>query len=242
MLRLLTERRNGPSHFLVLAIAFTLSCKTPSTPERSDVAESRPRNATPIAHSAAAPAPPELSSEVQDGDLVFQESTSSQSELVQLVTRSRWTHMGVVFNEPDGPIVLEAVSPVRKTALETWIARGRDRIYVIKRLRTRESQLSSDALKKMRDLGATWIGRPYDLQFRWDDESLYCSELAYKLFDSTAGVRLGKLEKAGDMALDDPRVHRELQKRFAGIKLDPSETVVTPDSIFNDEQLVHVGP
>lgn len=160
--------------------------------------------------------------------------------MVRALTNSKWTHMGVVFKEPAGLMVFEAVSPVRKTPLHEWIARGRDGHYAIKRLRDANSRLSSDALTKMRALGATWLGRPYDLRFRWDDQTLYCSELAYKLFDRGAGVQLGKLERAADMNLDDKRVQQALQKRFAGAKFDPNETVVTPDSIFNDDQLVAV--
>ena len=55
-----------------------------------------------------------------------------------------------------------------------------------------------------------------------------------------AGVKLGKLQTASEMKLDDAKVQQALRKRFAGTKLDPNETVVTPDSIFNDEQLVEI--
>ena len=160
--------------------------------------------------------------------------------MVRALTNSRWTHMGVVFHETAGPMVFEAVSPVRKTPIQKWIAHGRDRRYVVKRLRDADTRLSTDTVAKMRTLGATWLGRPYDLRFRWDDQTLYCSELAYKLFDRAAGIRLGKLERAADMNLDDERVQRALRKRFANAKFDPTETVVTPDSIFNDDELIQV--
>lgn len=110
----------------------------------------------------------------------------------------------------------------------------------VKRLRDADTRLSTETVAKMRTLGATWLGRPYDLRFRWDDQTLYCSELAYKLFDRAAGIRLGKLERAADMNLDDERVQRALRKRFANAKFDPTETVVTPDSIFNDDKLIQV--
>lgn len=160
--------------------------------------------------------------------------------MVRALTNSRWTHMGVIFIAPAGPMVLEAVSPVRTTPLQEWVAHGRDRHYVVKRLRDADVRLSSDAISKMRALGKTWLGRPYDLRFRWDDQALYCSELAYKLFDRGAGVSIGKLERAADMNLDDKRVQQALQKRFAGARFDPTETVVTPDTIFKDEQLIEV--
>lgn len=148
--------------------------------------------------------------------------------------------MGVVFNDAAGPMVLEAVSPVRKAPLQKWIAHGREGRFAVKRLRDADSRLSKDVVARMQKLGATWLGRPYDLRFRWDDQALYCSELAYKLFDRAAGIQLGKLERAADMNLDDERVQQALQKRFAGAKFDPAETVVTPDSIFNDDQLIAV--
>jgi len=161
--------------------------------------------------------------------------------MVRALTNSRWTHMGVIFNEPSGPIVLEAVSPVQKTPLQKWIGRGREQRYVIKRLRAAETRLPPDVVEKMRNLGASWLGRPYDLRFRWDERSLYCSELAYKLFERAAGVHLGKLQTAADMNLNDERVQRVLRQRFADATFDPSEVVVTPDSIFNDDQLFELA-
>src|SRR6187455_195223 len=108
-----------------MGIAVCASCKRrPAAAERDTSVLARKPSSTPGARST-----------LRDGDLVFQESTSGQSEMVRVLTGSRWTHMGVVFQEPAGPIVLEAVSPVRKTPLERWIDRGRRRHYVVKRLR-----------------------------------------------------------------------------------------------------------
>ena len=177
---------------------------------------------------------------LRDGDLIFHESSSRQSEMVRALTGSRWTHVGVVFKEKGQAFVFEAVSPVKRTPFERFVARGRDGRYVVKRLRDADHRLTPEVVAKVRQLGASWLGRPYDLRFRWDDQSLYCSELVYKLFERGAGIRIGVLERAHDMNLDDERVQRALRKRFAGSKFDPDETVVTPDSIFNDDQLVEV--
>jgi hypothetical protein len=212
----------------MLGVALSVSCK-------SKTGSGRP-------YSSATSNPPAagLASALRDGDLIFHESQSAQSEMVRALTESRWTHMGVIYLEPSGPMVFEAVSPVRQTALKDWTLRGKDRHFVTKRLRDAETRLTPDVIAKMRKVGATWLGRPYDLRFRWDDERLYCSELVYKLFERGAGVRLGKLQTAAEMNLDDEKVQRALHKRFAGAKFDPNETVVTPDSIFHDDQLVEV--
>jgi hypothetical protein len=218
----------------ILLLSVALGCgscdrNAESTKHRrdSDVTE----GATPAAVTLSA---------LRDGDLIFHESTSRQSEMVRALTKSRWTHVGVVFKEQGETFVFEAVSPVKRTPLQSFAARGRDGHYVIKRLRDAENKLTPERIAKLRQVGSSWLGRPYDLRFRWDDQSLYCSELVYKLFERGAGIRLGELERAEDMNLDDERVQRALRKRFAGAKFDPDETVVTPDSIFNDEQLVEV--
>jgi hypothetical protein len=137
-------------------------------------------------------------------------------------------------------MVFEAVSPVRPTPLAQWIARGKRSEYVVKRLRDADVRLAPEVVAKMRELGKAWLGRPYDLRFRWDDQALYCSELVYKLFQRGAGIELGTIERASDMNLDDERVKRALDKRFAKGGFDPAEPVVTPDSIFNDDELVEV--
>ena len=70
-------------------------------------------------------APPALPGglKVREGDLVFHRSRSSQSRAVALATGSSYTHMGVVFLREGQPFVLEAVQPVKLTALAAWIAR-----------------------------------------------------------------------------------------------------------------------
>jgi cell wall-associated NlpC family hydrolase len=189
--------------------------------------------ATPAANAAAA---------LRSGDLIFQESSSPQSEMVAALTSSRWTHLGVVLVEPKGVRVLEAASPVKLTPLAEWIARGRGGRYVVKRVHDADQRLTPNVEKSMRALGAKWLGLPYDLRFRWDDDALYCSELVYKLYARGAGIELGRIQRAGDMNLDDERVERAIQARFGNARLDRNEPVVTPDSIFNDEQLEEVNP
>ena len=52
------------------------------------------------------------------GDIVFQESTSSQSTAIAAATGSRWTHVGVVFIEGGEARVFEGVQPVGSSSLE----------------------------------------------------------------------------------------------------------------------------
>jgi hypothetical protein len=180
--------------------------------------------------------------ELRDGDLVFQTSRSGQSAAVALATRSRLTHMGVVFLDRGEPWVLEAVEPVKRTRFEAWKRRGEGGRVWVKRLRDAGEVLTPEVVARMRTLGQGWAGRPYDLQFRWDDERLYCSELAYKLYERAAGVTIGKVQRAGEMALAHPEVQRKLGERFGAVRFSPEEPVVTPQAMFDDPRLVLVEP
>src|SRR5262245_31010371 len=75
------------------------------------------------------------SSEIKDGDIIFQTTQSRQCEAVQLATHSPYSHCGLIYKEGNGYVVFEAVQPVKKTALDKWIERGKGEHYVVKRLK-----------------------------------------------------------------------------------------------------------
>src|SRR5688572_2399984 len=106
-----------------------------------------------------------VESQLRDGDIIFHESRSAQSRAIQLATKSRYSHMGIVYRQNANWFVYEAVQPVKLTPLQDWIQRGRDGHFVVKRLRNR-AVLTPRALKKMRSAGEKLRGKPYDLLLR----------------------------------------------------------------------------
>jgi hypothetical protein len=193
------------------------------------------------ARAAGAP-PAQVSFQLQDGDLVFQRSRSAQSAAVAAATRSEYTHMGIVLVEDGKPMVLEAVQPTRLTPFHSWVARGEEGRVVVKRLENAGQVFTPAVRARMRQLGRSWLGKSYDLQFQWSDDRLYCSELVYKLLDRAAGVHVGKLQKAREFDLASPEVRKKLDERFGKGKGDfnPEEPVISPQSMFDDPKLVTV--
>ena len=61
---------------------------------------------------------------LQDGDIIFHESRSAQSQALRLAMNSRYTHMGIILIEDGVPLVYEAVGPVKLTPLKEWTDRG----------------------------------------------------------------------------------------------------------------------
>ncbi|RQP21506.1 YiiX family permuted papain-like enzyme [Piscinibacter terrae] len=177
---------------------------------------------------------------LNDGDLVFQTSRSSQSIAVQRATGSKYSHMGMVVHRHGKPYVLEAISTVQYTPLDQWVARGIGHHFIAKRLRDADTQLTPQALQQLREAGGRFVGRPYDLVFGWSDDSIYCSELVWKAYDRALGIRIGTLQHVRDFNLSDPAVKTKMQERY-GTRIPLDETVISPASMFDSPLLVTVS-
>lgn len=177
---------------------------------------------------------------LRDGDVIFHTSRSSQSLAIQRATGSRYSHMGLIVHRKGKPFVFEAISTVRLTPLEEWIARGTGHHFVVKRLRDADSLLTPAALEKLRTEARRFAGRPYDLTFGWADDRIYCSELVWKAYDRALDIQLGDLQKVRDFDLSDPAVRAKMRERYGNdIPLD--EPVISPAAMFGSPLLVTVA-
>lgn len=173
---------------------------------------------------------------LRDGDIIFQTSTSSQSQAIQAATHSRYSHMGIIYKQAGKYYVFEAIQPVKLTSLDDWIERGKDGHYVVKRLKNADRILTRDVLKKMKSEGAKYLGKNYDLYFEWSDERIYCSELVWKIYYNTLGLEIGKPQKFSEFDLSHPVVRAKLRERF-GDRMPEDELVISPDQMFKSKLL-----
>ena len=147
--------------------------------------------------------------------------------------------MGLVLYRKGKPYVFEAVKTVRFTPLESWIARGQGRHFVIKRLRDADTRLDSAALTKLRRAARQFEGRPYDLTFEWSDDRIYCSELVWKVYDRALGIQIGRLQTLRDFNLSEPIVRAKMRERY-GVQVPLNEPVISPVSMFRSSLLATV--
>ena len=177
--------------------------------------------------------------DIQEGDLIFQTSLSAQSKAIQLATKSKYSHCGLIYKEGNDFVVFEAVQPVKKTLLDKWIARGEDGKYVIKRLKNAEQVLTPETLQKMKQVGNEFNGKNYDLTFEWSDDKIYCSELIWKIYQRATGIEIGKLGKLSNFDLTNNVVKSKMKERY-GDKIPKDELVISPSAIFDSELLTTV--
>lgn len=180
------------------------------------------------------------SKEFQNGDIIFHTSKSSQSKAIQLATKSKYSHMGIIY-ETDGQFyVYEAVQPVKLTKLNDWIKRGENSHYVVKRLRDSDRLLTNESLKKMKVLGEKFKGKNYDIYFEWSDDKIYCSELVWKIYKEALDIEIGNLQELRDFDLTNDMVKNKMKERY-GDKIPYDEKVISPGTMFESDKLLTVS-
>lgn len=173
------------------------------------------------------------------GDIIFQTSFGHQSDLVSIITQSPFTHCGIISNQKGKLFVLEASSVVKMTPFNEWVAGGKDSKYVVMRLIDHEKYLQNINVKQSKAVYLKYVSKPYDSQFLWSDDKIYCSELVWKLSKDNLGIELCPLKKLKDLDLSAAEVQDELKKRY-GNNIPNEELVVSPADIAASNLLMMI--
>ena len=173
---------------------------------------------------------------LEDGDLIFQESKSSQSLAIQIATDSKYSHLGIIYKNDNQLYVFEAVQPVKLTPIEEWIKRGEKGHFVVKRLKDSKNILTPSAKQKLREEGEKFKGKNYDLYFEWSDERIYCSELVWKMYKSAVNIEIGELQELREFNLNNKAVKQKIVERY-GNNVPLDEIVISPSSMFQSDVL-----
>lgn len=132
----------------------------------------------------------------KEGDLYFQSlPRNAVVNAIEGASESPYSHCGILVRKGDEWFELEAIGPVMETPLAKWITQARDRHYDVFRLEAEHERNIPAFIKAARK----YMGRPYDIRYRMDDEKIYCSELIFKGYRDATGKSLGKLVKFGDL-------------------------------------------
>ena len=164
----------------------------------------------------------------QDGDMIFHTSKSSQSQMLQIITKSKFTHCGIIFHRNGKPYVFEAVQPVKITPLNEWIGRGVGGKYAVTRIK---GGLSEDKKKSMYNYAKNQLGKSYDIKFQWSDSKMYCSELIYKVYVA-ADYTLAKTKTFSQYDLSSSVAKEAIKKRY-GNSFNKNELVISPFDLYN---------
>ena len=168
--------------------------------------------------------------QVKEGDVIFQTLQSQQSPLIQIATRSRISHCGIIVMKNGKPYVLETLKTLVVTPLDKFIARGEGGKYWLKRSGKENIKIEY----------GSYLGKPYDLAFKFDNGKFYCSELIYDIYKNQLGIELCEPKKVSDylmIGIDKlPQIEMAMKKR--GITME--QYAVAPVDIFESDYLEDV--
>ena len=164
---------------------------------------------------------------VKEGDVIFQTTQSRQSPLIQLATRSKISHCGIVVMKNGKPYVLETLNTLKLTPLDKFVARSTGGRYWLKRSDKENIKIKYDH----------YLGKSYDVAFRLDNDIYYCSELVYDIYKNQLGIELCEPKKVDDYLIlctdKIPQIESAMKRR--GITNE--QYVVAPVDIFESEYL-----
>lgn len=176
---------------------------------------------------------------LEDGDIIFHESISEQATAIKLATKSRYTHVGIIFRYDNDFKVLEAIEPVKITNLNSFINRGTNNHFNIKRIKNSKKILTPIVISRMKEYGNTLIEKHYDLYFEWSNDRIYCTELVWKLYNKFTGLKIGELKTLKDFDISSKTVQKLMKKRY-GNHIPYSEPVISPVDMFNSSELISI--
>lgn len=175
----------------------------------------------------------------KDGDLIFIQTESSQSEALKEATASPWTHVGVLFFLNGNWLVAEAAFKVGFVTVEKFIKRSPGKQFIVKRVKNSVYPIGALEAAKLGAAYNVFTSKPYDFYFEWSNENIYCSELVYKMYYNALGLRIGKMQLLRELHLNGPAVQELIRKRFIneGRQLNLDEPIVSPISMLTSPSL-----
>lgn len=129
---------------------------------------------------AARLAPLAAGSKPRIGDLALASLPCAICPLIELTTKSPYSHIGIVDEDSDGALyVIEAIGPkVRRVTIEAFVKSARGKVKYYRMSSPENLRVAQRAAEAARG----FLGRPYDPAFVLGPERLYCSEMVYFAF------------------------------------------------------------
>lgn len=164
---------------------------------------------------------------VREGDVIFQTTQSKQSPLIQLATRSKISHCGIVVIKNGKPYVLETLNTLKLTPLNKFVARSKGGRYWLKRSDKENIKIKYDH----------YLGKSYDVAFRLDNDIYYCSELVYDIYKNQLGIELCKPKQVGDYLILGTDKLDKIEDTMQRRGITKEQYVVAPVDVFESEYL-----
>ena len=116
------------------------------------------------------------------------------------------------------------------TPLDKFIARGEGGKYWLKRSNKENIKIKY----------GSYLGKPYDLAFKFDNGKFYCSELIYDIYKNQLGIELCEPKKVSDYLILGTDKLTQIEKAMKKRGITKEQYAVAPVDIFESDYLEDV--
>ena len=122
---------------------------------------------------------------LKPGDVILIELRCYSCSIIADETNSRFSHSGIVIGKQNDQIqVAQAFGPVHITSLEKFL---NQRVKGTTALVLRSDELKVSAQQLRDEFNQSWKGIPFDSNYTWGNDKLYCSEFVSKFLEVFLG-------------------------------------------------------
>lgn len=182
---------------------------------------------------------PEITEDLQVGDIVFIRVANFLYRRVAQATGSWTSHVGVIHSQKDGVWkVAESTVPFsRITTLEKFIKRSENGIVSIKRL---PAQLTDAEKSRLQKAAEQRLGVLYHLGFDHDSKYMYCSKFVYKVYKQALNLEIGEIENFRSLINKQPDLPLTFWKLWFFGNIPWERNTLSPGSQYKSDLLLTV--
>ena len=173
---------------------------------------------------------------LQSGDVIFSRVPNYLYRQVAATTGSWDSHVGIVFREPDGRlIVAESCVPFcRRTTLDDFLANTENGLFAVRRL---PGGLNEEQVRALRAEADRRMGRVYHLGFDFDANREFCSKFVFGAYRDALGVEVGTLQTFRELLAGNPRAPLGFWRLWFFGFIPWNRRTVTPTSLLRSPAL-----
>ncbi len=171
------------------------------------------------------------------GDIIFLSNGNVPDKLLQSLTKSKYSHIGLVIKEKGSLQVCYAGNKVKKVSLPEFLLLAGNGKYEV--MRFKDTLLISSLCNLMNEESNKLVGNVYDFKYSWLDKEIYNSELIWKIYKRAANTELCAKTSLKTMNIADTLVRRKIKTIF-GDTIPETSKIVSPTDLYNSEFLSRV--
>jgi hypothetical protein len=172
------------------------------------------------------------------GDLIFISNPNVPDKLLQAITKSKYSHVGIVVREKGRPMVYYAANVVKKVTVPEFAALSVSGKYEV--MRVKDTILTAGLNTFFAEEAKKLLGFPYDTKYSWLDKEMYSTELVWKIFKRATHIELCEAKIFNKLVINDTVVRKKIKVQM-GDSIPDFTKIVSPSDLYNSPYLVKIN-